>query len=655
MKVRVDRRYLYKLSRSREDGVVLILVLFIVLLFYLIGMGFGLVLYIEKDINRNYYKSLRSLYVAESGISEALWRLSMLPGTTITVNGITFDPSINIDPQNLLGDGVDNDTDGDVDFPDDPDELNAKWDWYAFILLNSNAPQTTAGTDGDTLILPTIIPSNSWVERNWDMETSEFHVFNNTVLAYTHSPNPIDPVDLRTDPDVLEIRFLLEGDLDLDGDGLPDNADLDGDGTTNEIVFYDETLPSNGLDDEYTLFGRDDTIIDNESLLNINWGSPGTVPNIPASGYPVLVISVNGRYGDSQKKLVAWAYGTAGGPSIFNCGLCTCDHSRYAGVLTIDSFNSSSAPYDPGDPGVEGSGCSNGSADVTDSVNVKGSVITGSFLDLDGAHIWGDVIAGGPVDNDASIVDGDTLQNEVPVPQPCPCNTYTSGPNDVDTLVATAKANNPPSCVGCPNASIPLNPWSSPGVLSSDLTFNPNPGYDADLPGPYHLMLETSDYLIIPPGDYYFDSVNINSNTKIILGYDDIPPGGDGIVDRGLDGGVVNFYVEGLLEFGDDSEITGFEDELKPTDFTIYSSFHALPDPPYSNEEINLYGTTVFIGTIIAPYSRIEIDSFVDLYGAVLGDYLKANDDVEIHFDDALKDKFSPGGGAYKMFSWNKD
>jgi len=521
MQIRVDSRYLYKLPRSREDGAVLILVLFTLLILFLIGTGFGYVLFVEKDVTRNHYKSVRSLYVAESGISEALWRLNQESGETITVNGISFDPSINIDPQNLLGDGVDNDMDGIMDCGEDFDELNAKWDWHAFILLNNNAPQTVGEADGDKLILPTIMPSDNWVERNFDMETSEFHVFNNTVMAYTHSPNPIVPDDLRTDLDVLKIRFLLEGDLDLNGDGLPDNVDLDGDGTSNEIVFYDIELPSNGLDDQNTLFGRDDTINDNESSLNINWGSPGAPTNISASGFPVLVINSKGVYDDAQKSIEVWASANLL-CGVSNCGICACNEVDLSDDLKVDSFDSSVGPYDPvTNAGTSGNVCSNANVPVfAGKVDVLGGVIAGTNIVMsDDSHILGDVTIGGTVTNQSSgsiddIIGGLLIENQNPTPEPCSCDEI-----PVVEVVVQHQTDND-------NNALPSFPWKGPNDPS------PQPTYD---PGPYSLKLQNEDYIIFPPGDYYFDSIELSGTSKIVLGYDNVGDGiGDGIVDTPL-------------------------------------------------------------------------------------------------------------------------
>jgi len=627
MQIRADRRYLYRFSRSGEEGLALFVVLFSLLLLFMIGIGFGFALYIEQDINRNYYKSVRSLYVAESGISEALGRLTRDPVGTITVNGKTFNPSINIDPQILLGDGVDNDMDGIMDCGEDPDELNAKWDWHAFILLNNNDPQTVAGADGDTLILPTIMPSDNWVERNWDMDTSTFHTYN-TVLAYTHSPNPIDPVALKTDPDVLKIRFLLEGDLDLDGDGLPDNADLDGDGTSNEIVFYDIGLPSNGLDDQNTLFGREDTINDNESSLNINWGSPGTVTNIPASGDPVIVISATGRYGDSQKRLEVWA---SGKPLICpgDCGICACTEADLSDDLIIDSYDSGVGPWDPvTNAGNAGDVCSNGSVTVfAGRVDIRGSIIAGADITTsDNSHVVGDVFLGGTITvAGTAIIEGTVTENIDPDPQPCDCDEIS-----VDEVVGDHQIAND-------NSSIPPNPWRGPNNPSSNPTYNP---------GPYHLKLQGSDYIIFSPGDYYFDTVELSGTSKIVLGHDD---NSDGVVDSGLaDGELVTFYVSGKIILGDDAEIIGDGiDPPNPANFKIISSAQAPID------EILISGTFDFYGFIYAPLTTVDIQADSVYYGGVLSNVFKGQDRVFFHFDASLKDNNQSSG--FKMFSWDKD
>jgi len=121
----------------------------------------------------------------------------------ININSIAGNnAAINIDPNGLLSNGIDDDVNGAVDDISDLN-YNGTYDnrnWRAKIMLSSSAP---AGLVGNTTFFTnTVQPSGNWIE-------------------YSSS------TDGGT---VLTIEFLK------------DTGDMDGDGNTSEIVFYDGSL-----------------------------------------------------------------------------------------------------------------------------------------------------------------------------------------------------------------------------------------------------------------------------------------------------------------------------------------------------------------------------------------------------------------------------
>ena len=168
----------------------------------------------DLKIGGNYRQSVQALYTAEAGIEEALYRLSLFDdggisaphsGSMININGLTNNnAAINIDPNGLLSNNIDDDLNGAVDDISDLN-YNTTYDnrtWQMKIMLNTSE----AGyTDTNTAIYTTTIqPSASWLE---------------------YSSSTADGTELT-------IKYKK------------DSLDMDGDGNISEIVFYDGSLAS---------------------------------------------------------------------------------------------------------------------------------------------------------------------------------------------------------------------------------------------------------------------------------------------------------------------------------------------------------------------------------------------------------------------------
>ena len=220
-------------------------------------------------------------------------------------------------------------------------------------------------------------------------------------------------------------------------------------------------------------------------------------------------------------------------------------------------------------------------------------------------------------------------QNDPP-PEPCPCDEI-----PVVEVVLQHQTDND-------NNAMPPYPWSGPNNLS------PQPTYD---PGPYSLKLQNEDYIILPPGDYYFDSIELSGTSKIVLGYDNVGDGvGDGVVDTPLgDDETVTFYVSGPIYLGDDASITGDgTNPPYPANFEIISSAVGPLDI------IKISGQFEFYGFIHAPFTTVDIHNDVVFYGGSLSDVFLGQDKVFFHFEDDGSGDSNLSGGA-KMISWNKD
>jgi hypothetical protein len=233
---------------SNENGAALIIGLMFVAILGLVGTTAVIMTTTDMKIGGNYKTSVQASNVAEAGINEALYRLSLFDdggtaeppsGSMINVNNITSNnAAISIDPNGLLSDGIDNDENG---AKDDISDLNYNGtydnrNWKAVILLSADAP---AGLiDNTTFYTNTIQPSASWLE-------------------YSSSTD---------DGTALTIEFLK------------DTEDMDKDGDTAEIVFYDG----------------------NATLTNpYNVNSAGS----PATGQPVVVITSKGRTAQAKSEI----------------------------------------------------------------------------------------------------------------------------------------------------------------------------------------------------------------------------------------------------------------------------------------------------------------------------------------------------------------
>jgi len=230
---------------GNENGVILTIVLIFVVILALVGATAVVMTTTDTKISANYKASGKVLYVAEAGVQEALYRLSLFNdntevppyGSMITVNELIDDNAhIDIDPNDLLTNTTDDDENGltddigDLNFNDAYDNRT----WKTKIMLASSTPDGLV--DNTTVYTNTIQPSGNWLKYSNDSE----------------------------DGTELTIEFRK------------DSGDMDDDGNTDEIVFYDASL-----------------------------SNPYNVQTVttPPSGQPVLLITATGRSEESARKL----------------------------------------------------------------------------------------------------------------------------------------------------------------------------------------------------------------------------------------------------------------------------------------------------------------------------------------------------------------
>lgn len=229
-------------ASKNENGAALIIGLMFLAIIAMAGSTAVILTSTDLQIGANYKTSVEARNVAQAGINEALYRLGLFDdggtvappsGSMINVNNLpNNNAAISIDPNGLLTNTDDDDGNG---LKDDPGDLNYNGtydnrNWKAVILLSSSTP---AGVVSNTTFFTnTIQPSADWLE-------------------YSSSTD---------DGTALIIEFLKE----IDHFGV----DTDGDGDTNEIVFYNGSVPN-----------------------PYHVDSAAT----PASGHPVVVITSTGR------------------------------------------------------------------------------------------------------------------------------------------------------------------------------------------------------------------------------------------------------------------------------------------------------------------------------------------------------------------------
>lgn len=586
-------------SRSPERGSSLLLVLCLAALLSLLAMSLFFTTDVDFRTSKNQVDRVTSLADTDAALSEVIWRLNLTQGvgapptgSRISVNSLSnYDAAIDFDPHDLLVNGVDDDGDLTID---EVDELNLTRDWQARILLsgvntNPGSPYEYADSDlasapwGDKIVEPTIQAASSW--KN-----------------YTSS----DPAS----NDVMTLRFKLDTDTTV--------GDVDGDGP--EIVFYDPSLATNGIDDKHTLRGfGGDTNAGNDSPYNISAVIAGTTYR--ASGAPVLLLRTTSRVlrgGREVARRRVEAELLQSRRRVFKKALCGCTELDLSGGGHTDSYRSSEGDYGDGAIYQNGDIGSNGTIDMGGGYVCNGSAESGGDQEYSGSNatVVHDAVSGGIVDEANINVHGTVTENKIPVPTPCECDTL-----DVVAMVAAVEAANDNATILPDNE----HAYDEDGKVTKSPIYSPG----------LTLKLSSDDSIILTGGDYYFDAISLSGSSSIQIGVDS---DSDGHVDgppspkvRIFVGGEVSLGGKGLVNFG------------RPVDAEIY----------VSGGDVSLSGSAEFRGAIYAPNSEVKLTGHSGVYGSVLGNEVKNTGGAGVHYDEDMGDSVVVLGPV-NLLAWHE-
>ncbi|MDQ7780354.1 MAG: hypothetical protein RDV41_11715 [Planctomycetota bacterium] len=141
------------------------------------------------------------------------------------------------------------------------------------------------------------------------------------------------------------------------------------------------------------------------------------------------------------------------------------------------------------------------------------------------------------------------------------------------------------------------------------------------VPAPTNLNVAPNESVSLPPGTYYFDSIDVKGDVHI----------GDG----------VTIYCTGDVSFQTSSKV--FNTGRKPTDLTLLCT----------GENIKLNANVDFYGAIYAPNAAIDITSnFTDLYGSIVGKSIRMMGNAAFHYDEALGEKGWSPRFLWAIKSW---
>lgn len=153
-----------------ENGAALVFAILIVVALFVLGSGMAILSRTDIDISRNQRMDVQALYVAEAGVEEALYRLSLPWPTAMDVNGSSINAAI-----------------ADTSKPIDPN-----WTVRVFLATPGSEP-TATGTDVHTT---TIQPEADWLEYSSDSDLD-------MALTIEHKWKDLDDDGTRDDGEIV--------------------------------------------------------------------------------------------------------------------------------------------------------------------------------------------------------------------------------------------------------------------------------------------------------------------------------------------------------------------------------------------------------------------------------------------------------------------
>ena len=139
------------------------------------------------------------------------------------------------------------------------------------------------------------------------------------------------------------------------------------------------------------------------------------------------------------------------------------------------------------------------------------------------------------------------------------------------------------------------------------------------------LYLNTGATTTLEAGNYYLTSIILQNGSTLNLDATD---------------GDINIYLNGGLNAisGSTINLTG-----EPADLTIFSN---------STELIDFKHSSIFKGTIYAPYATVGMKNNANAYGMIWANAIDMKNTGQFYFDTALKDKWL--ADTFSMVSWKE-
>lgn len=356
-------------------------------------------------------------------------------------------------------------------------------------------------------------------------------------------------------------------------------------------------------------------------------------------GFPYYVIKSEGVSGKGRRQLEVAVVRLYNSYSLVEDAFIGCRGVPFNSNGTIASYNSD-GQFTPGDNANIKTLEANADVLINSNMIVQGWVRATGNITVDSnaeimqdawangnigvatnSTIHGDANAGGTITVDgSSTIDGNTESGLSPAPVP----VQDCDPLDIDNYILTETAG-----ISAPNPD---------GVAT---TFNAG----ADM--------------TLNPGDYYFDSFNVQSNNVVTLSPGDHVWYVNGPLELQSNTGIafppkdpstgeptatLKIYITGQLTtnslsfFGAENMTGDVTNSVsKPSALQIYSSAENTTDAGNDNlAMINLQSNTGFSGIIYAPKAKVVFNSNNDSYGAVRGRWAHLDSNADFYYDETL-------------------
>ena len=302
------------------------------------------------------------------------------------------------------------------------------------------------------------------------------------------------------------------------------------------------------LDDQVVEVGRWDRATQTFTRMDSSDASHANAVRVVSKRHdvPLFFAALMGKHATNvAREAVAQVTPTCG-------GIWGLDSVDVPGNARTDSYDSTTGPYSVGTADDNGDVCSNGPIRVSGSVEINGDALA-EPVTANGARA---VVTG-------SI---DTLEEPVTFPLP-----------DFGDIAV----NNDNASIGTTDS----------GIKSVDAGSK--------------LKVKADDNLTLPPGRFYFDSVDFSSGGTLTIS------------------GPTTIYIAN--DFGVTGEAI-VNTTQNPHDLTIICA----------GDRVNIAGGAAFYGTILAPNADVALTGSADFYGAVIGQMVKIAGSFDFHVDESL-------------------